>query len=96
MDQFMPGENSRIANITFNSSTIMVRCSQQIHPIFGSGGWVFWSTMSGSSHNQSVLICVEYRNYCQTLDVYLLFAIWLGQVQSKLIYIFVTYGLASL
>ena len=33
----------------------------------------------------------------QTLNVYLLFAIWMGQIQSKLIYIFVTneYGLAS-
>jgi hypothetical protein len=30
------------------------------------------------------------------LDVYLLFAIWMGPIQSKLIYIVVTYGLASL
>ena len=28
---------------------------------------------------------VEYKNCCQTLDVYLLFAIWMGQIQSKLI-----------
>ena len=48
--------------------------------------------MSGSSHIRSVRVDVEY----QTLDVYLLFAIWSGQIQSKLIYIFVTYGLASL
>ena len=52
--------------------------------------------MSGSSHIQSVLIGVEYRNCCPTLDVYLLFAISMGQIQSKLIYKFVTYGLASL
>ena len=52
--------------------------------------------MSGSSHIWSVLICVEYRNCCRTLDVYLFFAIWMGQIQSKLIYIFVTYGLTSL
>ena len=52
--------------------------------------------MSGSSHIGSVLIGVEYQNYCQTLDVYLLFAIWMGQIQSKLIYIFVTYELAYL
>ena len=52
--------------------------------------------MSGSSHIRFVLIGVEYRNCCRTLDVYLLFAIWMGQIQSKLIYIFVTYGLASL
>jgi hypothetical protein len=39
--------------------------------------------MSGSSHIRSVLIGVEYRNCCQTLDVYLLFAIWMGQIQSK-------------
>ena len=54
------------------------------------------SIMSGSSHIQSVLIGVEYRNCCRTLDVYLLFVIWMGQIQSKLIYTFVTYGLASL
>ena len=36
------------------------------------------------------------RNFCRILDVYSLFAIWMGQIQSKLIYIFVTYGLASL
>ena len=52
--------------------------------------------VSGSSHIQIVLIGVEYRNWCRTLDVYLLFAIWMGQIQSKLIYIFVTYGLACL
>ena len=39
--------------------------------------------MSGSSHIRSVLIGVEYRNYRLTLDVYLLFAIWMGQIQSK-------------
>ena len=52
--------------------------------------------MSSSSHIRSVLIGVEYRNCRRTLDVYLLFAIWIGQIQSKLIYIFVTYGLTSL
>jgi hypothetical protein len=52
--------------------------------------------MRGSSHIRSVLIGVEYRNCHQTLDVYLLFAIWMGQIQSKLIYIFATYELASL
>ena len=38
---------------------------------------------SGSSHIQSALIDAEYPNFCQTLDVYLLFAIWMGQIQSK-------------
>jgi hypothetical protein len=52
--------------------------------------------MSGSSHIRGGLIGVECRNWHQTLHVYLLFAIWMGQIQSKLIYIFVTYGLASL
>ena len=47
--------------------------------------------MSSSSHIRSVPIGVEYRNCCQTLDGYLLFAIWMGQIQSKLIYIFVNY-----
>ena len=41
--------------------------------------------MSGSSHIQSVLIGVEYRN-CRQKDAYLLFAILLGQIKSKLNY----------
>ena len=41
--------------------------------------------LSGSSHIQSLLIGVEYRNCRQTLDVYLLFAIRMGQIQSKLL-----------
>ena len=52
--------------------------------------------MSGSSHIQSVLVGIEYRNCRRTLDVYLPFAIWMGQIQSKLISMFVTFGLASL
>ena len=52
--------------------------------------------MFGSSHIQSVLIGIEYRNCRPTFVVYLLFAIWMGQIQTKLIYICVTYGLASL
>ena len=52
--------------------------------------------MPGSFHIRSVLIGVEYRNSHWTLDVYLCFAIWKGPIQSKVIYIFVTYGLASL
>ena len=53
-------------------------------------------SMCGSCHIKNSLIGVEYQNCCQTLDVYLLFAICMGRIQSKLIYIFVTYGLASL
>ena len=41
----------------------------------------------GSSHIQSVLIGVQYRNCWLPLDVYLLFAILLGQIKSKLSYI---------
>ena len=52
--------------------------------------------MSGSSHIGSVLIGVEYRNSCRTLYDYLLFAILLGQIKSKLNYRLVTYKLASL
>ena len=48
--------------------------------------------MFGSSHIRSVLIGVKYQNYRQTLDVYLVFAIWMIQIQLKLIYIFVTYN----
>ena len=54
------------------------------------------SPMSGSSHIRCVLIGVEYRNCRRTLDVYLLFAFWVGQIQSKLIYMFLTYRLARL
>jgi hypothetical protein len=49
--------------------------------------------MSGSTHNRSVLIGVEYRNWSRTLDVYLLFAILLGQIISKVNYRLATYKL---
>ena len=52
--------------------------------------------MCGASHIWNVLIGVECWNCRQTLDVYLLFAICMGQIQSKLIDTFATYGLASL
>ena len=52
--------------------------------------------LCGSCHISSFLIGVEYWNCRQPLDVYLLFAIWIGQIQSKLIYICVSYELASL
>ena len=42
--------------------------------------------MRGSSHIQSVLIGVEYQNCPQTLDVSLLKAFSIGQIQSKPIY----------
>jgi hypothetical protein len=40
--------------------------------------------MSGSSHIRSVIIGVEYQNCRQTLNAYLLFAILLWQIKSKL------------
>ena len=46
----------------------------------------FLQIRSGSSHIQSVLIGVVYRNCCRTLNVYLLFAILLWQIKSKLNY----------
>ena len=49
--------------------------------------------MHGSSLIQSVLIGVKYGNRCQSLDVYLHFAIWIGQIQSKLLNGLVTNGL---
>ena len=39
--------------------------------------------MSGSSYFRSALIVVEYRNCRRTLNVYLLFAISMGQIQLK-------------
>jgi hypothetical protein len=41
--------------------------------------------MCESCHIRNVLIGVEYRNCRQTLDADLIFAIWMGQIQSKLI-----------
>ena len=52
--------------------------------------------MSSSSHIWSVLIGIEYWNCHQIFVVYLLFTIWMEQIQSKLIYILVTYELTSL
>ena len=49
----------------------------------------------GSCHNQNVVIGVEFRNCHRILD-HLLFVIWMGQIQSKLIDIFVPNELASL
>ena len=66
-----------------------------VNPVSDSGHRNTNLPISCSSHNQSVLIGVKYCNCLQTLDVYLLFAVWVGQIKSKLIYIFVTYGLAS-
>ena len=40
--------------------------------------------MSSSSHIQNVLIGAKYQNCHRTLDVFLLFAILLGQIKSKL------------
>ena len=50
--------------------------------------------VSGTSNIRSVLIGIEYCG--GILNVYSLFVIWMGQIQSKLIYMFVTYGVASL
>ena len=47
--------------------------------------------MSGSSHIQSALIGVKYRSCTQTLNVYLLVAILIEQIQSKPISKLVTY-----
>ena len=60
---------------------------------------IFWfsinnfrlNLMCGSSHIWSVRIGVKYRNCHQTLDVYLLVAISIGQIHSKPIYKLVTY-----
>ena len=69
---------------------------KKVRSIFDQWSHLYFSLVSSSSHIQSVVIGVKCRNCCRTLDVYLLFAFWMGPRQSKLIYIFVTYGLASL
>ena len=51
--------------------------------------------MRGSSHILTVLIGEEYRNFRRTLDVYLRFGIWIGQIQSKLLNRLVTNGLGE-
>ena len=45
-------------------------------------GKSFWF-MCDSCHIRNVLIGVKYRNCHQTLDVYLPFATWMGQIQNK-------------
>ena len=52
--------------------------------------------MCGSSHIRSVQIGVKYRNCGQNLDVYLRFAIWMGQNQSKWLHELITNGLVGL
>ena len=69
---------------------------KKVRSIFDQWSHLYFSLVSSSSHIQSVAIGVKYRNCCRTLDVYLLFAIWMRQIQSKLIYIFVNYELTSL
>jgi hypothetical protein len=39
--------------------------------------------LSSSSHIRSVLIGIKYQNWHRILDVYLLFVIWMGQIQFK-------------
>jgi hypothetical protein len=51
--------------------------------------------MRGLSHIQNVKIVIEYGNCRQTLDVYLLIAILIGQIQSKPNYKLVTYRPSS-
>ena len=51
--------------------------------------------MRGLSHIRTVLIGEEYRNFRRTLDVYLRFGIWIGQIQSKLLNRLVTNGLGK-
>ena len=48
--------------------------------------------MRGSSHIRSVLIGVKYQNWRRLVDVYLRFAIWIGQIQSTLLNGLVTNG----
>ena len=60
---------------------------------YDSGYQYIFELMSGSSHIQSVLIGIKYRNCCRTLDVFLRFAIWIGQIPSKLLNGLVTNGL---
>ena len=82
-----------------NASFLAVGLDQfHIHHAHWTTEWTApnaFPVMSGSSHIRSVLIGVEYRNFCRTLDVYLLFAILHGQTKSKLNYRLVTYKLAS-
>ena len=63
----------------------MAKISEDLHIIdFEFHG--FSQIMSGSSHILSVLIAIEYQNCHLTLDVYLLYAILLVQIKSKLNY----------
>ena len=55
-------------------------------------GSTIFELMRGSSHIQSVLICIEHGNCRRTLDVGR-FTIWIGQIQSKLLNGLLTNGL---
>ena len=52
--------------------------------------------MCGSCHIGNVLIGVEYRKLSSNFECLFTFCFLMGQIQSKLIYIFLTCGLASL
>ena len=54
------------------------------------------SIQTAGYNGARTVIGFEYRNCHQTLDAYLLFTIWMGQIQSKLNYRLVTYKLATL
>ena len=68
---------------TFNSIIFSKshNASQNIPVTFSSitNNWF----MCGVCHIRSVLIGIEYRNWCPTFDIYLLFAILLGQIYRK-------------
>ena len=83
-------------------SMVKAALTPVVQDVQDQGMWIFLPSrfltvrlvlMFGSSHIRSVLIVVEYRNCRQILDVYLHFAIWIEQIQSKLFNGLVTNGL---
>ena len=66
-----------------------LQCSEPVFSVCPSGKdkiALISVPMCGSCHIWNVLIAVKYWNCCQTFDVYILFAIWMGPIRSKLIY----------
>ena len=67
------------SKIVLVSTMAKVNCSKTVDPFRTISYLVY-----GSCHIQSDLNFVKYRNWSQTLDVYLLFAILLGKIYLKI------------
>ena len=70
----------RILDLVDQTTNKVFNLKEFLSPMYKS--FLVW-LMCSSCHTPNVLIGVEYRNCCLTMDVYLRFAIWIGKIQSK-------------